>query len=40
MQFSKDPGIIKVISNANNDFGLNIEAHCGSVDVVTKVNKL
>ncbi|KAJ7320974.1 hypothetical protein DFH08DRAFT_942004 [Mycena albidolilacea] len=35
--FSKDPGIIKVISNANNDFGLNIEAHCGSVDVVTKV---
>ncbi|KAF7348640.1 hypothetical protein MVEN_01382100 [Mycena venus] len=38
--FSKDPGILKVVLNANNDFGLNIEAHCGSVDVVTKVNKL
>ncbi|KAF8195317.1 hypothetical protein K438DRAFT_2017283 [Mycena galopus ATCC 62051] len=38
--FSKDPGILKVVLDANNDFGLNIEAHCGSVDVVTKVNKL
>ncbi|KAJ6554665.1 hypothetical protein B0H19DRAFT_1072026 [Mycena capillaripes] len=34
--FSKDPGILKLVLNANNDFGLNIEAHCGSVDVITK----